>query len=67
LGVYGFDELTKRMLLVARHPGVTLEEIQANSEFEILIPTNIAETKPPTDEDLKILQEIDPTGMVIGK
>ena len=67
LGVYGYDEQTKRMMLVARHPGVTLAEIQANSEFEILIPSNITETKPPTVEDLQILQEIDPTGMVIGK
>jgi glutaconate CoA-transferase, subunit B len=66
-GVYGFDDQTKRMMLVARHPGVTLDEIQANSEFEILIPSNVAETKPPSVEDLKILQEIDPTGMVIGK
>jgi glutaconate CoA-transferase subunit B len=67
LGVYGFDEITKRMMLVARHPGVELGEIQANSEFEIIIPSDIEETEPPTSDDLRILQEIDPTGMVIGK
>jgi glutaconate CoA-transferase subunit B len=67
LGVYGFDEESKRMMLLALHPGVTVEEIQANSEFEILIPDEVAESEPPTAEEQLILQEIDPQGIVIGK
>ena len=31
LGVYGFDEATKRYGCFALHPGVTVEEMQANS------------------------------------
>ena len=67
LGVYGFDEATKRLKLISRHPGVTVEEIQANSEFEIIIPDAVPESTPPTPEEQHILREIDPTGMVIGK
>lgn len=67
LGVYGFDEISKRMMLLARHPGVTLEDIQANSEFEILVPEAAEETEPPTEEEQRLLREIDPMAMVIGK
>ena len=67
LGIFGFDDATKRMCLLARHPGVTVEEIQANSEFEILMPADIPETQVPTPEQQRILSEIDPTGMVVGK
>ncbi|MEE9618520.1 MAG: CoA-transferase [Anaerolineae bacterium] len=67
LGVYGFDEATKRLKLISRHPGVTIEEIQTNSEFEIIIPDEVPESTPPTPAEQHILREIDPTGMVIGK
>lgn len=67
LGVYGFDETSRRIALISRHPGVTLEEIQANSGFEIIIPGEIVESAPPTPEEQRILREIDPAGMVIRK
>jgi len=67
LGVYGFDETTKRLKLISRHPGVTIEEIQANSEFEIAIPAEVPESTPPTPEEQRILREIDPSGMVIKR
>lgn len=65
LGVYGFDETTKRLKLISRHPGVTIKEIQDNSEFEIIIPAEVPESTPPTPEEQRILREIDPSGMVI--
>jgi glutaconate CoA-transferase subunit B len=67
LGVFAFDETKKCITLIARHPGVSVDEILANSEFEIPLAPQILETKLPTAEELRILQEIDPTGMVIGK
>lgn len=67
LGLYGFDEASKRLTLLAMHPGVTIEQIKENSEFEILIPEHVATTQPPTPEERRLLQEIDPTGMAIGK
>jgi glutaconate CoA-transferase subunit B len=67
LGIYGFDQATKRLQLLALHPGVTVEDIRANSSFEILIPDEIQATQPPTEEERRLLHEIDPTGMAIGK
>jgi len=67
LGIYGFDQATKRLQLLALHPGVTVEDIQANSSFEILIPDEIQTTQPPTEEERRLLHKIDPTGMAIGK
>jgi glutaconate CoA-transferase subunit B len=67
LGLYGFDEVTKRLKLLAVHPGVTIEQIKENSEFEILIPDRIETTTPPTPEERRLLREIDPAGMAIRK
>lgn len=67
LGVYGFEEQTKRLQLLSLHPGVTVEQAQEASEFEILIPESVSINPQPTPEQLRILREIDPAGMVIGK
>jgi glutaconate CoA-transferase, subunit B len=67
LGVYGFDENTKRLTLVSLHPGVTVDEVQANSDFDILVPGEVPVTEPPAADELRILHEIDPTGLVLGK
>jgi acyl CoA:acetate/3-ketoacid CoA transferase beta subunit len=66
LGVYGFNEQTKRLMILSIHPGVSREDIQANSEFEIRIPEQVAITPAPSNEERKILQEIDPNGTVLG-
>ena len=67
LGVYGFEEETKRMQLLALHPGVTVEQVQAESEFEILLAPEVAVTVPPTAEERALLHAIDPMGMAVGK
>jgi glutaconate CoA-transferase subunit B len=67
LGLYGFDQASERLKLLAMHPGVTAEQIQENSGFEILIPDHVETTMPPTAEERHLLREIDPTGMAIGK
>lgn len=66
LGVMGFDEETKRMGLLALHPGVTVEEIRANTGFDLPVLGEPATTSPPTREELKILrEEIDPARIII--
>jgi glutaconate CoA-transferase subunit B len=67
LGVYGFDPETKRLMLLSLHPGVTVDDVRANSDFEILIPEDLSITQSPTMEEQRILREIDPMGMVLGK
>ena len=67
LGVFGYDESTKEMMLLSVHQGVTPEEVQENSAFKILVPADISVTESPTEEEIRILHEIDPMGMSIGK
>ncbi len=41
LGIFGFDEKTRRMRLETLHPGVTVEEVKERTGFEMLIPEKI--------------------------
>jgi glutaconate CoA-transferase subunit B len=67
LGVMGFDEESKEMKLLQVHPGVTIDDVIENTGFEMLIG-DVKETEPPTEEELRILrEEIDPSGIVLGK
>ena len=66
LGVFGFEEQTKRMMLLSLHQGVTSDDVQSNSSFEILIPSHVSVTYPPTEEEVRLLREIDPARMSIG-
>lgn len=65
LGIYEFDDETKRMKLKSIHPGVDESEIQENSQFEILIPDDVETTSEPTEEELEIIREIDTQGMIV--
>ncbi len=67
LGVYGFDETSCEMTLLSLHPGVALEEVQANSGFRLRLAEPLGRTNPPSAEDQRVLGEIDPTGLVIPK
>jgi len=59
-----FDQDTKRMMLGTIHPGVDIETVKENTGFELIIPKDIKETKPPTIKEIKILRErADPLGI----
>jgi glutaconate CoA-transferase subunit B len=60
LGIFGFEEKTKRMRLETLHPEVTIEEVKERTDFEMLIPEKIEYTKPPTEQELRSLRELDP-------
>jgi len=68
LGVYGFHPATKRMMLLALHKGVTLEDAKANSSFEFMVADRVETTEPPSEKDIRLLhEEIDPVGIVLRK
>ncbi|PKO23745.1 MAG: 3-oxoacid CoA-transferase [Chloroflexi bacterium HGW-Chloroflexi-1] len=67
LGVYGFDDATRKMYLMVVHPGVTVEEVQANSGFPIPAAEPLTVSAPPTAEERRILREIDPEGLLITR
>ena len=68
LGVMGFDEKTKAMMIDALHPGVDVETVKSETGFELIVPAEIGATEPPTAEELRILRdEVDPLKLVIGR
>jgi acyl CoA:acetate/3-ketoacid CoA transferase beta subunit len=68
LAVYDFHPETRKMRLCTLHPGVSLDDVRANSGFPIEIPERYGESPTPTAEELRLLREvIDPAGIVIGK
>jgi glutaconate CoA-transferase, subunit B len=60
LGLLGFDEVSKRMTLLALHPGVSVAEVQANTGFELLLAAEVTVTDPPTGNELAVLRDLDP-------
>ncbi len=62
LGQFDFDG--GRMRLTAYHPGVTVDKIRAKTGFPLHISPDLAETTPPTVEDVHLLRTvIDPLGI----
>jgi glutaconate CoA-transferase subunit B len=55
-----FHPETKRMQIQALHPGVTKEQVQANTDFELGVGADIHTTEPPTERELRILRKLDP-------
>jgi glutaconate CoA-transferase subunit B len=60
LAVFGFDDHTRRMNVVALNPGVTRRQVQDNTGFELVFDGQIAETEPPTERELAVLRQLDP-------
>ena len=66
LGVFDFEPTSRRMRLVALHPGVSREDVQANTGFEVLVSESLTTTDPPTSKELEILRMLDPKRQFIG-
>ena len=64
LCVFDFEPDTKRMRLASLHPGVGVDDVQAATGFEVLVPAGgVPVTARPGAEELHILRtEVDPTG-----
>lgn len=65
--VFGFDPVTHRMQVLSIHPGVTEEELRAETGFVLEIPPDCPRTPPPTQEEVRLIRkELDPRGMYLG-
>jgi glutaconate CoA-transferase subunit B len=65
LAVMDFEESSKRMRLHSVHPGVTVDEVRAQTGFELLVPAHVPVTPAPTAEELLILRgRVDPQGLL---
>lgn len=64
LGVLDFETDDHRMRLRSVHPGVTVDEIVAATGFELVVPSEVPETRAPTPDELALIREvIDPHGL----
>jgi glutaconate CoA-transferase subunit B len=69
LCVLDFEPASKCMRIQSLHPGVTFDDVQSNTGFEILRPTGeIPLTVQPTKDELQILRsEVDPQGFRLNE
>jgi glutaconate CoA-transferase, subunit B len=60
LAVFGFDDKQRRMQVISLNPGVSREQVQENTGFRLQFAADLGVTEPPTDQELKMLRELDP-------
>jgi acyl CoA:acetate/3-ketoacid CoA transferase beta subunit len=64
LAYLDFDEKQRRMRIKTVHPGVTVDQVQENTGFELLKAPDLKETTPPTQTEIHLLREkVDPLGI----
>lgn len=65
--VFRFDDFIGEMMLASVHPGVTVEEVQAEVGWPLKVADDLKVTDPPTVSELHtIRKELDPEGMYTG-
>ena len=58
LCVFEPDPQTHEMTVVSIHPGITREQIDANTGWPVRYSPGAAETKPPADNELAVLRDL---------
>lgn len=60
LALIGFDSESRQMSVLALHEGVTREQVLDNTGFDLAFDDTLAETDPPSSDELAVLRELDP-------
>ncbi len=60
LCVMDFAGPDHQMRLRSLHPGITAEQVQESTGFEVCVPDDVTTTPGPTEEQLAIIARIDP-------
>jgi acyl CoA:acetate/3-ketoacid CoA transferase beta subunit len=63
LAVLDFATPDHRMRLASVHPGVTVDDVVAATSFDLVIDSDVRESRPPTDQELSVIEEVDPNGI----
>lgn len=61
LGILEPDSDTCELTLVARHPGVELDDVRAATGWDLQVSPDLHTTDEPTDEELRVLRELTAT------
>jgi glutaconate CoA-transferase subunit B len=67
LAIIDFETPDRRARIRSVHPGVTTEQVQAATGYELVVPDAVPTTPEPTAEQLRLLRErIDVEGLLRG-
>lgn len=66
LAVFSFDDESREMKVLALNPGITKEQVQDNTGFDLIFDDNVGVTVPPSQQELTTLRELDPEGLFIS-
>jgi glutaconate CoA-transferase subunit B len=66
LAVFAFDDNSREMKVMALNPGVTKENLQDNTGFDLLFDENVSVTEPPSSQELNTLRILDPDRLFIA-
>jgi acyl CoA:acetate/3-ketoacid CoA transferase beta subunit len=58
LGVFDFGGPDHAMRLASLHPGVSVDEVVAQTGFELVVEGDVPQTRAPTAEELRIIREV---------
>lgn len=61
--VFRFHPSSRELMLSSLHPGVTLDEVQAEIPWNLLISDRLETTPPPKPEETAIIRTLDPEGI----
>ena len=63
MGLFSFDPISREMVLDSVHPGVTVDEVKAETGWPLRCAASLGETQAPTAEELAAVRKYDPKGV----
>jgi glutaconate CoA-transferase subunit B len=63
LGVLEFDPHSGEAVLRSCHPGVSVDEVSAQTGWDLRVAPDVGETLPPTAEEMRLIRRLDPQGL----
>ena len=62
LGLFRFHPVTREMVLASVHPGVTVDQVRAETAWALRLADPLVETPPPSAGELAMIRRFDPEG-----
>ena len=66
LALMRFDSRTRRMRVDGLQAGVTIDQVRAETEFDLAVAPELTTLQAPTSEELRILRMLDPDRLFLG-
>jgi glutaconate CoA-transferase subunit B len=66
LAVFSFDDAARRMKVLALNPGVSREQVQDNTGFDLVFDDTVSVTEPLEDAELATVRMLDPDRLFIA-